>query len=1288
MLQLLSNGRYHVMVTNAGGGYSRWKNISVTRWREDATCDDWGTFCFIKDVDNNVSWSAAYQPLLKQGDNYEAVFSQGRAEFRRRDMSLETHTEIAVSPEDDIELRRVHITNQSRKRRTIEVTSYAEIVLTTSAADEAHPAFSNLFVQTEINQQRHAILSARRPRFVEEQTPWMFHLMKVSNAETKNISYETDRSKFIGRRNSIHIPQAPLVGNGLSNSEGSVLDPVMAIQYRIVIEPYETATIDMIFGIAETREICNGLIEKYQDLNLTNRVLELAWTHSQVILRQINAVEPDAQLYARLAGSIIFANASLRADASVITKNNRKQSSLWSYSISGDLPIVLLQIEDSSNINLVKQLIQAHAYWRLKGLAVDLVIWNEDHGGYRQALHNQIISLIGPGLTTNTNDPAGGIFIRSADQISNEDRILFQTVAHIIISDKLGTLEEQLNRRNRLKPSIPYFNPSKFYPSITTYVKVPEDLQFFNGIGGFSKDGKEYVIHTTPTQPTPAPWINVLANPQFGSIISESGQSYTWTENAHELRLTPWNNDPVSDLKGEAFYIRDEESGRFWSPAPLPCRGKMPYITRHGFGYSLFEYSEDGIYSEMRVFTDIEAPVKYISIKLHNKSNRPRRFSVTGYVEWVLGDLRSKSSMHTITETHTSSGAILARNSYNAEFETRVAFFDVDDGNKTFTTDRLEFIGRNGTLSNPDAMNRIRLSGKTGAALDACAAIQTIFELSEEEEHEVIFRLGAGKEMSEVINIINKYKGLNAAHAALNKIEQYWSNTLSAVQIETPDAATNILTNGWLNYQTLACRVWGRSGFYQSGGAFGFRDQLQDVLSLIHTKPELVKEQILLCASKQFKEGDVQHWWHPPIGRGVRTTCSDDFLWLPFVTARYVATTNDVSVLEEDINFLEGRLLNAGEESYYDLPIRSHISSTVYEHCVQAIEHALKFGEHGLPFIGSGDWNDGMDKVGNHGKGESVWLAFFLYDILIKFTKVAQLKTDDAFAERCKQQAELLRKNINEHAWDGEWYRRAYFDNGSPLGSKENDECKIDSIAQSWSVLSRAGEQKRSVSAMNAAEKFLIKKEDKIIQLFDPPFDKSEIDPGYIKGYVPGVRENGGQYTHAAIWLIMAFASLDEKQKTWDLLQMINPINHSNNASIAATYCVEPYVMAADVYAEPLHKGRGGWTWYTGSAGWMYQLIIESFIGLKREGNTIRFVPSFPAEWPLVKISYRYINTVYSIEIEQLQNEKGTSTKIFIDNIEQKKSIITLIDDQLFHSIKIIIGTTNELTSNKISELI
>ena len=1050
-VQLLSNGRYHVMITNAGGGYSHWKDIAVTRWREDGTCDNWGTFCYIRDLATGEFWSTAHQPTLKPSANYEAVFSESRAEFRRRDHDFVTHTEVAVSPEDDIELRRITITNRARTRRTIDLTSYAEVVLAPPASDALHPAFSNLFVQTEILRRQGAILCTRRPRSLDEQTPWMFHLMAVHGADSGEASYETDRMRFIGRGNTVADPQAMSGAadrpRALSGSEGSVLDPIVAIRYRITIEPEKSATINIVSGIGETRDGCLGLVEKYQDRRLADRVFDLAWTHSQVLLRQINATEADAQLYCRIAGLIVYANASLRADQSVLIKNRRGQSGLWGYSISGDLPIVLLQIGDSANIDLVGQLVQAHAYWRLKGLAVDLVIWNEDHAGYRQILHDQIMGLIAAGLEANVTDRPGGIFVRSADQISEEDRVLFQTVARAIITDSRGALEEQIDRRGVFEGAVPRLIPTRTHhaePSAAA-AQPRHDLTFFNGLGGFTPDGREYIITTTPEQVTPAPWANVLANPHFGTVISESGSAYTWSENAHEFRLTPWGNDPVSDASGEAFYLRDEETGRYWSPMPLPSRGAMPYVTRHGFGYSVFEHTEGGLSSEVWVYVAPDAPVKFTVCKVRNVSGRSRWLSWTGYAEWVLADLRPKSIMHVITEIDPASGAIFARNPYNMEFRNRTAFFNVDAATRTVSGDRTEFLGRNGTLRSPAAMTRSRLSGKVGMGLDPCAAIQVPFELADGQEREMVFTLGVGRDATEAGNLVHRFRGPAAVRAALEAVWQFWNHALGTMNVETPDPSLNVLTNGWLLYQTLTSRLWARSGYYQSGGAFGFRDQLQDVMALLYAEPHLVREHLLLCASRQFVEGDVQHWWHPPTGRGVRTHCSDDYLWLPLATCRYVRTTGDIGVLNDSVPFLQGRPVNADEDSYYDLPGRSEEAANLYEHCARAILNSLKFGNHGLPLIGSGDWNDGMNLVGEHGVGESVWLGFFLHEVLMRFAEVANARGDISFVERCRSEAAHLRRNLEEHGWDGQWYRRAYFDDGSPLGSASNPECRIDS---------------------------------------------------------------------------------------------------------------------------------------------------------------------------------------------------------------------------------------------------
>jgi len=1263
-VQLLSNGKYHLMLSNAGSGYSRWKGISITRWNEDITCDKWGTFCYIYDLESDTYWSNTHQPTLKKTEKYEVAYSQGRVDFHVTQNEIDVHTEIVVSPEDDIEMRRLHVTNCSGSQKTLEFTSYAEVVLASAASDIIAPAFSNLFVQTEIIPHQNTILCTRRPRSAEEHSPWMFHLMSTEGKVAEEISYETNRMAFIGHGNSIVNPQAMNKPGKLSGGHGSVLDPIVAIRYRVTIEPEETITIVMVTGIAETKDICQGLINKYQDNTPhKDRVYEMAWTHSQVVLRQLNASEGDAQVYTRLASSMLYANLSFRADSAILINNHRQQSGLWGYGISGDLPIVLLKIENQDNMQLVKQMIQAHAYWGIKGLVADLVIWNEAHSGYRQEFQNDIQSLIPAEL----NGTKGGVFLRASDQISNEDRILFQSVARVIIDDSGGTLSDHVKRKELVRAKIPYIDKNQTYSISLTDIPLPKDLSFFNGLGGFSPDGKEYVIITDKNNKTPAPWVNVIANPNFGTVISESGSAYSWTENAHELRLTPWNNDPVSDASGEVFYLRDEESGHFWSTTLLPAGGESPYITRHGFGYSVFEHIEDGIYSEMTVYVDMVSAVKFTVLKIRNQSGRSRNLSATGYIEWVLGDNRTKTAMHIHTEIDPESGALFAKNQYNTEFNQRVAFFDVDYLKKNFTGDRTEFIGRNGNLQNPDAMSRLKLSGKIGLAIDPCAVIQVPFFMADGEEQEIIFRLGAGKDSKDACVVAKQFRGTAAAADALNKVKEDWKQTICTLQVETPDAAINIISNGWLTYQTLSSRLWGRSGFYQSGGAFGFRDQLQDVMSLLQTRPELAREQILLCASRQFKEGDVQHWWHPPSGRGVRTRISDDYLWLPYVTARYVLSTSDLEILDQVSPFLEGRLLNEGEESYYDLPIISATTATLYTHCVLAIKHSFHYGEHGLPLIGTGDWNDGFDKVGPHGKGESVWLAFFLYEILNSFAETAVLHNDPLFSETCKNEAKKLKENIDKHAWDGEWYKRAWFDDGIPLGSKTNEECKIDSIAQSWSVLSGGGNEDLVHTAMESAYKYMVQKDSGIIQLLEPAFDKSDLNPGYIKGYLPGVRENGGQYTHAAVWMIMAFARLGNNERVWELLNMINPVNHGSTAEKIAVYKVEPYVLAADVYSREPHAGRGGWTWYTGSAGWLYRLIVESFLGLQVEGNKMKISPCVPKEWKSFKVNYKYKNTVYNIDVMGISAiEKMIVT---VDGVEAEGNIITLLDDGTEHNV-------------------
>ena len=1271
-VQLLSNSHYHLMMTHTGGGYSRWNDLALTRWHSDTTSDNWGTFCYISDPQTGEVWGNTWQPTGRADSNDEVIFTEAGAEFRGTLGFLSVKTQVVVSPEDDIELRRITLLHRGRQPRTIELTTYAEVVLAPATSDRAHPAFSNLFIQTELIPAQNAILCHRRPRAPDEKSPWLFHMMVVHGDNSRSVSFETDRAKFLGRGkrpvDALGIRQS----GPLSNTSGSVLDPMLAIRQSVTLQPGKPVIIDIVYGISENRQLSLALLEKYRDHPIADRVFELAWSHSLVVLRQINANEDDAALFNRLAGAILYPCQELRAESRIISSNRRGQSSLWGWGISGDLPIVLLSVTSEDNIPTITTMIQAHRYWRLKGLAVDLVILNANPGGYQQALQNQIMDLIYAGSEASLLDKSGGIFVRNGEHLSAEDKLLLMSVAHLYLDDRAGGLNEQLDQRIQTSKTL----PRPFIPHVVpgTNQHIPwtpdtDQLLHFNGHGGFSQDGREYQIVLRENSPTPAPWSNVLANPSFGSVLSESGQAYSWYENAHEYRLTPWENDPVSDRSGEAFYLRDEESGACWSPTTLPVRGQGDYLSRHGFGYSVFAHRESGIDSELTVLVAEQAPVKLAILTLSNNSGRTRKLSVTGYVEWTLGESRTQSALHVVTHAASVEGGcgVMANNFYGSNGAARTAFFAVTGAHCSLTGDRREFLGRNGSLQKPAAMNLRALSDKTGAGLDPCGAVQSAATLIDGDQKTFIFVLGIGEDQAQAQACLTHYLNEEAAREELGNVHRYWHSVLDKVVVRTPDTTVNLLVNGWLLYQTVACRLMARSGYYQSGGAFGFRDQLQDTLALSHAMPDRLRDQIVLCASRQFIEGDVQHWWHPPHGNGVRTRCSDDYLWLPLAVCHYVETTGDTGVLEERIPYLEGRTLQPGEESVYDKPIISTFEETLWMHCVKAIRHGLQFGLHGLPLMGAGDWNDGMNRVGIEGKGESVWLGFFLYDILQRFADLAEQRQDAQIASLCRTEASRLQKNLEASAWDGEWYRRGYFDEGTPLGAKASQDCRIDAIAQSWSVLSGAASQERSILAMQSLDKHLVDNEAGIIKLLTPPFDGHGPNPGYIQGYLPGVRENGGQYTHGAIWAVMAFARMGNTARAWQLWSMINPINHALNARDVERYKTEPYVMSADVYSVAPHIGRGGWSWYTGSAGWAYRLLTEELLGIKHYGADLVIHAHLPHDWPPVGITYQCGQSQYHITVSQGSEEY----RVILDGVILPHDRIPLIDDGHNHTIDI-----------------
>ena len=999
-------------------------------------------------------------------------------------------------------------------------------------------------------------------------------------------------------------------------------------------------------------------------------------TQSQVQLRHLNIPMDRAHTFQRLAGRVIFSDPTFRPRSHLLSLNQKTQANLWAYGISGDVPIILMRISDEKDVAMVRELLHGHEYLRLKGLAIDLVILNERASSYIQSLQEELQRQIRMSGSQALVDKPGGVFIRRADIMPEEDVTLLKTVARITLTAAQGTLDEQLRRRvaeNEFPgPLLPTIGKRSH---LTTPVEGPF-VHFFNGLGGFTDGGRNYVVTLHEGQWTPAPWINVIANDRdFGFLISESGAGYTWSENSRENRLTSWSNDPITDPVSEALYIRDEESGEYWTPTPQPIREREAYVVRHGQGYSQFEHTSHGIVQELVVFVPVAehaAPVKVSRLRLKNIDSRARRLSVTSYVEWVLGFQRGTSAPTVITELDEATGAIFSRNPYNNEFAPRVAFTDISERERSFTCDRAEFLGRNGSPAHPASLERVGLSGRCGAGFDPCGAFQAAFTLAPGEEREIIVLLGQADSAEEARRLTLQYRSPVAVKNAFEQVDGFWDRVLGAIEVRTPDRAMNTLMNRWLVYQTLSCRIWARSAFYQSGGAYGFRDQLQDVMALVYAQPLIARAQLLRAAQRQFREGDVQHWWHPPTGRGVRTRISDDLLWLPFVTSFYVNVTGDRSVLDETVPFIEGPELAIGVDDAYTTPATSKEQGTLFEHCARALDRSLKTGKHGLPLMGSGDWNDGMNRVGHEGTGESVWLGWFLMTTLKRFLPICEQRGQSERVQRYRAHGAQLKAAIEEQAWDGDWYRRAFFDNGDSLGSASNEECRIDSIVQSWAVLSGIGDPSRAARAMGAVDEHLVHRGDGLVKLFTPPFDRSAMDPGYIKGYVPGVRENGGQYTHAAIWAMMAYAELGDGDRAAELYALLNPINHASTRAGMHKYKVEPYVVAADVYGMSPHVGRGGWTWYTGSASWMYRAGLESILGFELRGDQLRIKPCIPKHWPGFELIYRRRTTEYHIIVTNIGEQgKVGEARIHLDHILLATAHIPLVDDGQIHSVRI-----------------
>ncbi len=1277
--QLLSNARYSVMLTSAGSGYSRWQDISITRWREDSTLDCWGTYIFLRDEQTGYVWSAGYQPVCVEPDDYSVSFYEDRAEFTRHDRSMKTTLDVVVSSEDDAEVRRVSLTNLGSRARDIQVTSYAEVALIAQAADVAHPAFGNLFIETEFVADMGALIATRRKRSPEEAGVFAAHTVAVEGESVGELQYETDRARFLGRGRSIREPFVVMDGLPLSRTVGSVLDPILSLRRTVHVPAGSTVRLTFATIIADTRDQALDIADKFRDASAFERTQTLAWTHAQVQLHHLGIDPEEAHLFQRLANGVLYSDAALRPSSDLLSRTSLDISSLWGQGISGDLPIVLVRIDDPEDLDIVRQLLRAHEYWRNKNLSVDIVILNEKSTSYIQELHGSLEALVRTSQhrsSPSSSSVSGQIFLLRTDLVSAELRDQLLCIARVVLLSRRGPLADQVTRA-QLRPLAALPSPRPAHAAKRISAPPPrEALLYFNGFGGFSPDGREYVITLAEGLRTPEPWINVIANPSFGFIVSQSGGGFTWSLNSHENQLTPWSNDHLTDALGEFFYLRDEATGDIWSPTALPIRDEMAtYVARHGQGYSRFQHGSHGITADLVQFVPKEDPVKISRLVLQNDSGRVRRLSVTAYAEWVLGSSGAATAPHIVSEFDPQSRALFARNAWKGEFGGRIAFADLGGEQTSFTCDRREFLGRNGSAAQPTALSQAGpLSSSVGPALDPCAALQRSFELRPGARIEIVFLLGQGESREHARQLIDRYRA-----ADLDKIlaaaADRWNDILCGLQVETPDPEMDMLLNRWLLYQTLSCRVWARAAFYQLSGAYGFRDQLQDVMALAVTRRDVAREQILLAASRQFVEGDVQHWWHPPSGRGIRTRISDDLLWLPYVVNHFVETHDDMGILDESVPFLEGDLLAEGQNESYFQPRVSQTRASIFEHCARAIDRSLAVGRHELPLMGTGDWNDGMNLVGQHGQGESVWLGWFLHDVLSKFARIADARGEHQRAETWRLHTSALKVALEREGWDGEWYRRAFFDDGTPLGSAEDLECRIDSIAQSWGVISGAAERGRATRAMAAVDRQLVVRPAGVVRLLAPAFDKAPLDPGYIKGYVPGIRENGGQYTHASVWSVIAFAALGDGDKAGELFRMLNPISRASTRAGVQRYKVEPYVVAGDVYGEPPHVGRGGWTWYTGAAGWLYRGGVEWMLGFRLKGTAFTVDPCIPRNWPGYTLRFCYHSATYQIRVD---NPSSVARGVVMTEVEGRRSVgvanIPLVDDGALHHVRILLG--------------
>jgi cyclic beta-1,2-glucan synthetase len=1293
-LNILSNGSYNVVLSNMGGGYSSWHGIDLTRWQPDGVLDPWGTWIYIQELASGLPipgrlWSATRQPIPGNAADIQVTYFAHMAVFHRMENEIASTMEVTVATADPVEIRRIHLQNNLDRARTLRVTSYGEVILAPQIDDSRHPAFNKLFIESEFIPEYNLQLFTRRPRSNQEPTLLMGHML-VARKNPVAVRHEADRNQFIGRNQTLQSPIALNSEQYLTGTTGATLDPICSLGQNFDLEANGSVDLAFITFAAETREELLALAIRYRNWTLVERSFHQANNASQTWLAKQEISSQALRDILQVFSALIYSFKMVRAAPETIVANQLGQPGLWRFGISGDFPILMVELDISKHIGLVREALQVHKYLKSRGIKVDLVVLNCQHTDYGAELNRMLYSLVSQTNNEDQLNQRGGIYILYNDQMRSDERTLLETAARVLLKGANGSLGEQMPGYSVQIHHLPEYTPTKEPETAAKAARPPQSmallkkgsLQFQNGYGGFSKDGREYVIEVPPGKTTPAPWVNVVGYPNFGFMVSEAGSQCTWAVNSGENRLTPWSNDPVRDSSGEALYLRDEETGEIWTPTPFPAGSKMPYRVTHGAGYTIFENNSHGLIQVLTLFASPEDPVKIIHLKIKNTLTHVRRITATQYVEWVLGTTHAANLVYIVPEYDAGQECLMASNPYNVDFGKRVAFLIASKAVHGLTADRTEFLGRGGTMASPAALRRLGLETRITAGEDPCAVLQMHIDLLPGATDEIYFVLGQGEDKDHALTLAKKYHNPAYVGAAYERTRVFWNHLLNSVQVHTPEPATDLMLNRWLLYQTLSCRVWGRTAFYQSSGAFGFRDQLQDVLALLPTDPIITRGQILNAAQHQFEEGDVMHWWHPPLGRGVRTRISDDMLWLPYVTALYIEATGDTKLLEEKIPFIKAPILKEREDESYNLYPQTDQSFSLMEHCLRAIDKAATRGSHGLPLIGTGDWNDGLNRVGEKGQGESIWLAWFICDVLKRFSVICEKAGDTQREQHYQELAKQYAAAVEQAGWDGAWYKRAYYDDGAALGSNKNMEGQIDMIAQSWSVLSGAGDKERSRQAMQSAMERLVRPGDRLALLLTPPFDKTLQDPGYIKGYLPGTRENGGQYTHAATWTAWALAAMGEGKKAGELFDLLNPVFQADSAEKSSVYRVEPYVICADIYGSAPYVRRGGWTWYTGSAAWMYRLGLEAILGFKKKGNSLYIDPTIPPKWNGFEIRYQFGESVYLINVHNPEHVACHVKELTINGELQIEKFVPLIDNRQEYQVEVTLGDEQDKSSD------